>query len=558
MPDNPRNYLQNHAFGRHLLPITLILLTAVFCYSNSFLVPFVLDDVTSILLNPQTSSFAFSFKPRILGDLSFALNYKLHGFDLPGYHLTNLSLHLTNALLLYACVLTIFSTPVFTSLNTQKACRHLALAAAILFVAHPLQTAAVTYLAQRVTLMATLFYLLSVILYLKSRLSPNTLGSAALFILSLVSAAASLLSKENAATIPIAILLCEMTFFTGADRKRIFSPGLYLLPLLVALFLTNRAGIFQSDLPAALLNMTAESGAPPRFTYLLSQFPVILGYLRLFFLPIGQNLDHDVALRSSIADPVVIASFLALLFIMASALLLWRKGRKGEGFNNRFLLLAGFGIGWFFITICLESGVVPIRDLMFEQRVYLPSAGLVTAVTGISWFLFARWSSEGRGSRNFSVMILILTAALVVMTFSRNRVWRSEVTLWEDAVRKSPAKGRAYGALGHAYQREGRMAEAEKVYKDAVRLAPADYIARNNLGAIYLKQRRYADAAGEFKRAIELFPSTAAAHFNLGLADAALGSLVEAEASFSEAIRLKSDYREARENLAALKKIMAR
>jgi len=348
-------------------------------------------------------------------------------------------------------------------------------------------------------------------------------------------------------TVPITILLCEVTFFKRADRKSILLCGLYTLPILAAVLLTNRTVLLQTDLPAALLNMTAERGAPSRLTYLLTQFPVITEYLRLFFLPFGQNLDHDV-----------VASFLTLLTTATSALLLCLKGRKGGSPLDRILLLAGFGVAWFFITISLESGLVPIRDVMFEQRVYLPYVGLAIAVASLLWFSLSRWSFAGSARRNFLISIVLIASSFAFLTISRNRVWHSEVALWEDAVSKSPAKGRTHGALGHAYQRAGELVKAEKAYMEAVRLSPQDYIARNNLGAIYLKQRRYDHAVDQFKSVLALAPTTVATHFNLGLAYAALGRLAEAEASFAVAVRLKPDYREARDNLASLQKARAR
>lgn len=542
------------AYSKHLLPGILILVSGFLCYANSFTVPFVLDDVTSILVNPNIAAPAFVLKPRLFGELSFALNYHLHGFALPGYHLLNLVFHLFCSLLVYLLVITLFRTPLLSGVTDENPDRSIACAAALLFVAHPLQTAAVTYLAQRVTLLAALFYLAAVLLYLRSRLSSQAGTSVALFIMSMISAAAALLSKENAVTVPVAILLCEFTFFKGIDRKRILLCGLCFLPVFAAILLTNRAVLLQTDLPAAFLKMTAERGAPSRLTYLLTQFPVVLEYLRLFFLPFGQSLDHDVPLRSSWSDPVVAASFLSLLAIIVSALLIWLKGKKGEALKDRILLLAGFGVAWFFITISLESGLVPIRDVMFEQRVYLPSAGLVVTVSSLLWFCLSKWSFAASAARNFSIVILIMASTFAFLTLSRNRVWRSEVTLWEDAAGKSPAKGRTHGALGHAYQRAGRFVEAERAYVEAVRLAPQDYIARNNLGAIYLKQRRYGEAVSQFKGVLTLAPATAAAHFNLGLAYAALGQLAEAETSFAAAVRLKPDYREASENLTAVRK----
>lgn len=541
-----------------ILPLLLIVAVGVLCYATTFFVPFILDDVTSILVNPQVRAFNLCLKPRIIGEFSFALNYRLHGLSLPGYHLVNLVFHLANACLLYAFVLTIFRTPLFSKHACRRSALHLSLACALLFVAHPLQTAAVTYLAQRVTLLAAFFYLIALILYLKARLSTQKWRSVVFMMISVLSAAAAFLSKENAVTLPLAIIFSEVIFFNISNRKRFFVCTVYVLPLAAAVLLINPGIFFQPDLSAQLMSLTFEKGAPPRFDYLLTQFPVLLEYLRLFLLPIGQNIDHDVTIRSSVSDPVVIASFLLLLAIILSALWLLINGRKSGRLEDRFLLLAGFGIGWFFIAVSLESGIIPIRDVMFEQRVYLPSAGLVMTVSALLWFFLSRWMSESNCARSFSAAVLILSATLSLLTIYRNRVWRSEVTLWEDAVGKSPAKGRAHGALGHAYQRAGRLEEAEKAYKDAVRLAPGDYIAKNNLGAIYLKQRRYIESVVEFKRSAELSPGTAAAHFNLGLAYAASGRLVEAEAAFSEAVRLKPDYSEAIKNLAALKNVMGR
>lgn len=542
---------------RRLLPGFIILLVGLCCYANSFTVPFVLDDVTSILVNPQVTAPAPTLKPRIIGELSFALNYHLHGFSLPGYHLFNLLLHLSCALLVYQLVITFFRTPFLHGAADNHAAHCIAAAAALLFVAHPLQTGAVTYLAQRVTLLAALFYLTAVLLYLRAKISPRGGVSIALFFVALLSAAAALLSKENAVTLPLAILVCEFTFLRGAGWKRLIPGGLFLVPMLAGILLTNRAVLLQTDMSAALVQMTAESGAPSRYTYFLTQFPVVLEYLRLFFLPFGQNLDHDVALRSSWSDPVVIASLLTLLVISGSAGLLWLKGRKTALPREKILLLAGFGVAWFFITISLESGLVPIRDVMFEQRVYLPSVGLVITVASLLWFFLAREGLNGGGARKFYGTLVLLTGVCALLTVFRNSVWRSEVTLWEDAVRKSPAKGRTHGALGHAYQRAGRFAEAERAYLEAIRRAPDDYIARNNLGAIYLKQHRYDAAATQFNEVITCAPTTVAAYFNLGLVYAGRGLLADAETAFGEALRLKPDYPEAAENLLAVRKAMA-
>ena len=146
-----------------LLAVFTIVTAGLLAYANTFTVPFVLDDVTSVLTNPLVKSFSLRLKPRILGDLSFALNYRLHGFELAGYHAINLGLHLMNACLVYLLVVLMFRTPVLSGYESSSpqagpsTCRVIAFAAALIFVSHPIQTQAVTYIAQRVAVMATTF-----------------------------------------------------------------------------------------------------------------------------------------------------------------------------------------------------------------------------------------------------------------------------------------------------------------------------------------------------------------------------------------------------------------
>ncbi|NVN97777.1 MAG: tetratricopeptide repeat protein [Geobacteraceae bacterium] len=331
---------------------------------------------------------------------------------------------------------------------------------------------------------------------------------------------------------------------------------MYILAPLTLVLFSNPALLFQSDISTAFLAMTAEKGAPARLDYLLSQFPVVIKYLQLFILPVGQNLDHDMAIKSSFFNPEVLSSFLVLVALLMTAIFFIVRGRKTEIIQAKLLLLSGFGILWFFVTISLESGIVPIRDLMFEQRLYIPSIGLVITVSAMLVLLLSKEGEGGRSYRTFSIVIVVMAIILSIMSFYRNIAWQSEISIWEDAVSKSPGKGRTHGALGHAYQRAKMWPEAEKEYLEALRLSSYDHIAANNLGVVYLKQKRYAEAVILFKKGIELVPTTSAAHFNLGLAYAATGSYPEAIRAFEEAIRHKPDYREAKDNLNAVKRLM--
>jgi Flp pilus assembly protein TadD len=206
------------------------------------------------------------------------------------------------------------------------------------------------------------------------------------------------------------------------------------------------------------------------------------------------------------------------------------------------LALPAFGIGWFFITMSVESSFIPIRDVLFEHRLYLPSIGLVTAVTAVCWRL-----AESRVAADYRVIVkgfaagsCVVALLLGAATVMRNRVWQSETAVWQDVVRKSPAKGRGFGALGHALQRAGRQDEALRAYQEAVRLVPQDHIARNNLGTIYLALNKPEEAIEQFKAGLGSAPGSVQLYYNLGLAFAKLERFGEAEAAYREALRLDS------------------
>lgn len=152
-------------------------------------------------------------------------------------------------------------------------------------------------------------------------------------------------------------------------------------------------------------------------------------------------------------------------------------------------------------------------------------------------------------------MILLLAIICLFFTFgtvARNRIWQSEISLWEDAVAKGWRKGRTHGLLAHAYQRAGQDDRAIIEYKKVVELSPDDFIARNNLAAAYLKEKMYPEAEEALQSAMRLSPKSTAVFFNLGLLYGAQGRSDEAKAALHEALRLNPDYREAQDALDAL------
>ncbi len=529
------------------LHLLLICLAGIAVYANTLHAPFVLDDISSITTNPLTRNFRIALNSRIVTYVSLALNYRLHGLDVTGYHLVNLSVHLANGMLVYAFLTLLQKTPVLAAPGASRSeQRLLSLCSALLFICHPIQTQAVTYIAQRATSLAALFYLSTHVLYLVARLSPSRRRGAALGTAAFGTALLAMGTKEISFTLPLTLLLVEFIFFTGSVRQRILPLAILFLPtLFVPLALVPTLGA-RGNLPELLSKITSLTTGISRGEYLLTQFRVVVTYLRLLVLPVGQNVDYDYPVARSLS-PGVLASLALLVAMMgAAAYLLVRARRRREP----GAALAAFGILWFFAALSIESTIIPLPDVIFEHRLYLPSIGLFSAsVTGL---LSLRHSLREKTPDLAHLVLPALALVLVVLAgtaAARNEVWGDEVKIWEDIVAKSPAKARAHGNLGNAYQSRGRFEDAVREYHEVIRLDPGDPGARVNLGTISYRRRNWAEAARWYRQAVDLEPGNAAAHYNLGKTLTEEGNLAEAERELREAIRFRPDYDPAHNSL---------
>ena len=549
-----------------LLALALLILLI---YSNTFTAPFAFDDRRAIVNNlivHDISSFTniailkkvkiphdgIDFpKPRYIGYLSFALNFYLHGLDVFGYHIVNILIHIINAMLVYRLVALTFKTPFFSLFpSNNRYCKAIAFISALLFACHPVQTQAVTYIVQRVASLATLFCLLSIVSYIQFRIEVSAPSRNSFYILSIISAVLAMFTKEISFTLPLIILFYEIFFFEGKIRKR----TLFLLPLILTMLLiplTILAGTGFSVTPDGIdkaVNVNNDLGISNK-DYLFTQFSVILTYLRLLVCPVSQNLDYDYPIYSSLFSPEVLSSLIVLLALWALGLYLYYRSRQVNK-SSPYLRLISFGIFWFFITLSVESSIIPISDVIFEHRVYLPSAGfLITAATSIVLIKNYLYEQNINAHRLIPPLVLVIIAALSVATYARNEVWQSEVSLWVDTAAKSPQKARPHNNLEHAYFSANRLAEAEQECYFVLRIADFAEL-HYNLGLVYFRQDRYAEAIEAYKKAIIRDPSYSEAYGNLGVAYAMTGKYDEAIHQFEAAIKLKPDNNENHYNLA--------
>src|SRR3972149_2995556 len=539
-----------HRFGKysHVIVPIIIAITTLVIYSNTFSVPFLFDDTPNITENHKIrflSRFLSFSGTRYIGELSFALNYYFGKLDVFGYHLVNIIIHITNGILVWWLVNLIFKTPVMRrAVISPRSGIFIALTASLIFISHPIQTQAVTYTVQRLASLATLFYLLSVVLFVKWRLSSGSRYRFIYYFISLLSAILSMKTKEMSFTLPFVILIYEFIFFRDKMRRAWFLIPYLLTLLIIPLTVVNIVNIGTDNKPIG--DIIGEVGERVRDTerisrgsYMFTQFRVIVTYIRLLFFPVNQNLDYDYPVYHSFFTPVVFLSFLFLLSIFGFAVYLFMRSRRGV---NGYGLLASFGIFWFFITLSVESSIIPIRDVIFEHRLYLPFAGAAvsfcsTVIYGIDYW---RRLSGRRISLQVAALILLVVTVLPLSAaaYQRNRVWKDEITLWRDVAGKSPFKARTHINLAFVSYNQGLTEEAVKEYRTALRLQPGIASVPTNLALVYYNQGRIDEAIEEYKVAIRLKPEIALAHLNLGLAYSNKGYADEAIEEFTTALSL--------------------
>jgi len=247
------------------------------------------------------------------------------------------------------------------------------------------------------------------------------------------------------------------------------------------------------------------------------------------------------------------------------------------------LRVIAFGILWFFITLSVESSIIPLPMLINEYRVYLPSSGLFLSITTGAFLLSKRFKIKNALPLVLSFFFISLLFSYA--TYGRNVVWRSTINLWEDVIRKSPKKAEGYYILAKtylhkgqtdkaiellktaltsepynavihlyyfdlalAYKHKGLFNEAIKQYLFAINLKP-DYVeAHNNLGLLYISEGRFVEGVRHLQTALELNPNCEA-YNNLGLAYASIGRFDKAIEYYRTALRLKPDSKIVRDNL---------
>ena len=519
-------------FKNDLWVSSAIVFLGVLIYANTFSNSFHFDDFKSILFNPSIRNISdlraiWNFWPtRFATYLSFALSYHSSNFNVFGYHFFNLIVHLANSLLVWKLTLLTFRTPLMKDKKIAPLAQAIAFFAGLIFVAHPIQTQAVTYIVQRTTSLAAFFYLISLVLYVQSRLvvqgkAEDKRNQKIFYAGSLIAAILAMFTKEMTITLPLMILFYENYFL---KEKKLpwktlapFLATLVIIPL--AMGLTKSVNFTQMRrVPETLTNISSSQ-------YLLTQFHVFLTYIRLLFIPINQNLDYDYPLAKTLFTFPVGAGILLLLFILVVVLRI----------RSRYPLLS-FGIFWFFLTLLPESSVIPIKEVINEHRLYLPMAGYSLFIVSGLFYLF-----QNKGIKFVLLVLFLLVAAYAMMTCRRNAVWKDDLALWSDVVLKSPQKDRGYNYRGVANQQRGDLDQAISDFTRAVAINPKSSEAYNNRGTVYQAKKDFDKAILDYNQALLIESNDPDFYFNRGSAYQAKGDLDRAIADYQKAVENKAN-----------------
>lgn len=548
-------------------------------YNNTFTSPFILDDLIRIEENsairtgefsiPQIIKAGFnSSKTRPLAFITFALNHSLHQYNVFGYHVFNLSVHILAGFFLYLFIKVTLRTPALQ--NRYQHTGMIAFFTALIWLVHPLQTQAVTYIVQRMTSMASMFFILSLLFYANGRLAENNKRKWLWLSSSAIAWLLSLGCKQITAVLPLLVFLYEWYFFQDLSKKWFKKSLKYFFAIgafFILLFLIYTGFSPWEKIQSLHDYARHEFTITQRF---LTQFRVVIHYITLIFFPIPSrlNLDYDFVLSQSLINPIsTLFAMLAIMGMIASAFYLAKRER-----------LISFCILWFFANHLIESSILPLA-IIFEHRNYLPSM-MVCLIPVVLVYRYIKFDWIRIG------LLAVLVIGLSAWTYQRNRVWESKITLWTDVVKKSPNKARPHfnlGAaltkqervqeaipyykraldlnpnleqphinLGEALERQGKMDEALAHYRTALELKPDLPEAHNNIGGILAKQGKTEEAIRYFQNALKFRPHYALAHFNLARALVTIGRTEEGIRHYYAAIQFKPDYVAAHNDLGSI------
>lgn len=521
----------------HFKIFLLFFLLGFLVYLNSFQNQFFWDDDDTIVKNVYIKSWKFLpnyftenliagaglhsnyWRPLLL--FSFSLDYKIWKLFPFGYHLTNTLLHILNAFLIYYLLLLIFKNQKISFLT------------ALIFLLHPLQTEAVTYVTGRGDPLSIFFVLISFIFYIFAKEKNQN----KFLILSCLFFIFSLLTKETVIFFPALVLFYEILNREKFKKILINTSPLFFIALIYFILRLTVLNFGQT------LNLYGEENIFTKnihyriFTFL----NILLTYYSLYFLPIHLHMERNAPILTTIFHPGVIFSLLILFLIVLVSIYTFKKGNK----------IFSFGFGWFFISLFpLSNILIPISGLLYEHWLYFPLVGF-SLILSYSIFEILPKLKFNRFLVPISYLLLFLFLGfLSIRTILRNFDWKDPITFYnqtlkysetarihnnlamayadkkdfenaifhyQKAIEISDVYPQTHNNLGNAYKETGQFEKAVEEFEKAIKMDPYFFFAYNNLAGLYLEQKNYDKAIEVYQRYLKISPQNLNILYNLGI-----------------------------------------
>lgn len=465
------------------IAILLLVGLVVVLYYPGVRAPFVFDDENQIGFNQNLRHWArpasYWHEARPFGFFTLALNYAWGKLNPFGYRFVNICIHAAAGCVLYDLVRRLLSLPQFAERYGTRA-SELALVVAALWLAHPLQTASVTYVIQRFESLMGLLFLLAIYAFFRGTQATE---QKYWWPLAVIAGILSGATKEVAAVLPLVALLFDRAFLAGdwltVGKKRwAWHLSFWTAPL-TAIVITVHALSVRSDVSAGF---GLKSVTP--WEYLRSQPLVLLHYLKLTVWPDQLVLDYGWPVTPAEDSLRIFGGGGLILAMLFGGLYLYRKQPP-----------LGFLILTWFIILAPTSSFLPIADLCFEHRIYLSLAATIALGVLLVDYLVSEYllASSHRG---IVLATLVLIALLGMRTIRRNTDYLSPLKLWTQAAEYNPRNSRALNNAAKELARiPGRENEAIARYQQAIAVQPQSGMFPDNLGNILARQ-------GEFEQAI--------------------------------------------------------
>lgn len=523
--------------------VVLVYATLVaLCYLPALHAPFIFDDYLNLVNNPQIRSIlpteASWRESRPVGFATFAINYACHGLHPAGFRLVNLLIHLATGCTLFVLIRdTLQHLPNST---WRERAERIAFGTALLWLLHPLQTSAITCIVQRFEALMGLCFLF--VLWALQRSHTHRQQRWMWQVGAVVSFWLGMGCKEVMATcLPVA-LLYDRIFLASSWRVTFRERGMAYAGMVLSFVWL---GWVVTQAYGAHANATAGFGMGQisAWEYLRSQPAVILYYLRSTFFPAVLCLDYGWPIET---NPWRIYGFGALVVALfcSSAMLLLKRPALG------FVAIS------FFMVLAPTSSFMPIADLAFEHRMYLPAAVVILlAVLAVEWLQAAALAERRQDSNaaDYARVVLTLVAlALSLRTIVRNVEYRDPARIWQGAIAMNPQHARSYFLLAEHYTRIHRDEAAVEQYQVALRLRPQYIAAYNNLALALARLGRHAEAQDYLTQAIAQAPEDPFLYFNRARLLAQQQDWPAARQAYEKTLQLAPHYTPAQKQLAAV------